>query len=159
MPGRRPKREVETSIDLLSTIQQRAENEGKPETAIEDLPLNTLGDYLHYNERARAINKKLKVARHKIKQCPVELHPKQRVIITRNNGQKNPIPVFLSDERIEYKESLIPGKTYDLPLCVIDHLAERGVDNFGWVENADGSTETKKVSSDPRFSIRTIYLE
>lgn len=136
----------------------------KEEVSIEDMPLNTLADYVRYNRRARELNKKLKMCRYKIKQCPVELHPHERVIFTRNDQPTNPLPVYLSNELIHYdrtklKDQLIPGKEYDLPRCVIDHLAKRGTSVWKWVDKPDGSRETIKAGMVPRFSLRTVYKD
>ena len=133
--------------------------QAQEEVAIEDMPLNSIRDYRLYNERARAMNKKLKVLRHLIKQCPVELHPKQRIVFGRNDQPSNPLPVFLSNHLIHFDETLIPGKTYDLPECIINHLAEKGTPVWKWIDNPDGSKETVISHKEPRFQLRTIYSE
>ena len=127
--------------------------------SIEDMPLETFRDYRLYNEEARKMNKKLKVCRYPIKQCPVELHPKQRIHFGRNDQPSNPLPVFLSNHLIHYDETLIPGKTYDLPECIINHLASKGTPVWKWVDNPDGSKETRVSHKEPRFQIRTVYQE
>jgi len=127
--------------------------------AIEDMPLETLRDYRLYNEEARKLNKKLRLCRHPIKQCPVELHPHQRVRFHRNDQPQNPLPVFLSDEKIHFEKTLVPGKDYDLPEYIVDYLSKKGDPIWGWVENPDGSRETKVVSYKPRFSLTNIYRE
>lgn len=127
--------------------------------AIEDMPLNSIRDYRLYNEEARRINKKLKVLRYPIKQCPVELHPKQRVVFGRNDQPSNPLPVYLSNHLIHFDEKLIPGKAYDLPECVINHLAEKGNPVWKWFTLPDGSRETRISHKDPRFSLRTVYKD
>jgi len=136
----------------------------KEEVSIEDMPLNTLADYVRYNRKARELNKKLKMCRYKIKQCPVELHPHERVIFTRNDQPTNPLPVYLSNELIHFdrtkpKDQLIPGREYDLPRCVIDHLARRGTAVWKWFDNPDGSRETRKAGTVPRFALRTVYKD
>jgi len=137
----------------------------KPESVeIENMPLTNLGEYMRYNRRARELNKKLKILRYPIKQCPVELHPHERVMFGRNDQPTNPLPVFLSNEMIHFDrtkpaEQLRPGKIYDLPRCVIQHLSERGTPVWKWYDNADGSKETRKESVTPRFSLRTIYAD
>lgn len=129
------------------------------EVDIEDMPLNTLRDYRLYNERARILNKKLKILRYPIKQCPVDLHPKQRIVFGRNDQPSNPLPVFVSNHLIHFDETLIPGKTYDLPECIINHLAEKGTPVWKWFDNPDGSKETRISHKEPRFQIRTVYAE
>ena len=141
--------------DTMESSLRQAESE----VAIEDMPLNSIRDYRLYNEKARAMNKKLKVLRYVIKQCPVELHPKQRIIFGRNDQPSNPLPVFLSNHLIHFDETLIPGKTYDLPECIINHLAEKGTPVWKWYDNPDGSKETRISHKEPRFQIRTIYAE
>lgn len=134
------------------------------EVDIEDMPLNTLGDYMRYNRKARELNKKLKVLRYPIKQCPTELHPHERVVFTRNDQPTNPLPVFLSNDMIHYdrtkkKDQLIPGQAYDLPRCVIQHLASKGTPRWKWYDNPDGSRETRKEGLTPRFALRTVYSD
>lgn len=158
MPAGRPKKieKEEADMNLLSQVKQ-SNAEEKKELAMEDMPLNSLADYLNYNKRAREINKRLRVLRHPIKQCPIELHPKQRVAFNRKDQPRNPLPVLLSNEMIEYKETLVPGKIYDLPLCVIDYLSQKGTAVWEWFDNPDGSRETRKAGMDPRFALRTVY--
>jgi len=127
--------------------------------SIEDMPLNTIRDYRLYNEEARKINKKLRVLKYPIKQCPVELHPKQRIIFGRNDQPANPLPVFLSNHLIHFEQTLIPGKQYDLPECIVHYLAEKGTPIYKVVEDKAGKKETVLSHMEPRFSIRTVYKE
>ena len=131
----------------------------KEEVDIEDMPLNSLGDYMRYNTRARAANKKLKLNRYPIKPCPVELHPTDRIVFGRNDQPSNPLPVLLSNDMIHFQMTLKPGQTYDLPRCVIDHLATRGTPVWKWFNNPDGTKETRVDHKSPRFALRTIYNE
>jgi len=131
---------------------------------IEQMPLDTMADYMRYNRKAREINKRLRVLRYPIKQCPIELHPHERVVFTRNDQPTNPLPVYLSNDMIHFdrtalRDQLIPGQAYDLPRCVIQHLSERNVPVWQWFENPDGSKETRKASVTPRFSLRTVYAD
>lgn len=131
---------------------------------IEQMPLNTLADYMRYNRKARELNQKLKVLRYPIKQCPVELHPHERVVFTRNDQPSNPLPVYLSNEMIHYdrtklKDQLRPGQTYDLPRCIIQHLSEKATPIWKWYDNPDGSKETRKAGATPRFALRTVYAD
>lgn len=146
----------ETNSSLLDVVKEENKAE-EIELAIEDMPLDSLGDYVRYNARARAANKKLKIRRYPIHQCPEELHPKQRIVFGRVDQPSNPLQVYLSNELIDFKQKLIPGQTYDLPLCVIDYLAQKGTPVWDWVVKPDGSKETYKVSTNPRFTIRNIY--
>ena len=123
------------------------------------MPLNSLTDYIRYNREARRLNKELKICRYPIKPCPVELHPKETIVFNRKDQPTNPLPVFLSNDMIDFKMTLIPGKTYELPRCVISYLAKKGTPNWQWFDNADGSRETRVASMDPRFALRTIYEE
>lgn len=142
---------VETPIDhTLAAVQKMP---------IEDMPLDTLRDYRLYNEAARAENKKLRICRHPIKQCPVELHPKQRIKFTRMDQPSNPLPVFVSDDKIHFEETLIPGKEYDLPEYIIHYLQEKGNPVWKWFSLADGSRETRMSHREPRFNLRPIYKE
>lgn len=127
------------------------------EVDINDMPLTTLGEYLRYNAKARELNKKLRIARYPIKQCPIELHPKERVQFSRNDGNNNKLPVYISNEMIEFKMDLEIGKTYDLPRCVVEHIAGKGTPEWKWFTNPDGSKETRISHYNPRFSLRTIY--
>jgi hypothetical protein len=130
----------------------------KPEApvAIEDMPLETLADYMRYNEAARKMNKKLRLNRYPIKQCPVELHPTDRIEFGRNDQPNNALSVYLSNDMIEFKMKLYPGKTYDLPRCVVDHIASKGLPVWKWFDNPDGSKETRIASKTPRFAMRTV---
>lgn len=123
------------------------------------MPLTTFREYQEYNTAARKANKKYKYCRYEIKPCPEELHPKQRVIFNRNDQPSNPLPVYLRNHLIEYKNTLIPGKEYDLPHCVINHLSEKGVPVWKWFDNPDGSRETRIESYKPRFSLRTVFKD
>ena len=145
------KEEVKEIMD--STIQ-----EAKTEKlAIEDMPLTSLRDYRLYNEEARKINNRLKVLRYPIKQCPIELHPKQRVVFQRIDQPENALPVYLSNHLIHYDETLLPGKEYDLPECIVHYLAEKGCPVWKWFDKPDGSRETHVSHKKPRFSLRNTY--
>lgn len=146
---------VEDQQVLTQALKEAEENK----LPIEEMPLNSIRDYRLYNEEARKLNKKLKLCRYLIKQCPVELHPKQRIVFQRMDQPTNPLPVFLSNHLIHFDELLIPGKTYDLPECIVHYLAEKGNPVWNWVNLADGSKETQVVSKTPRFSLRTVYQE
>lgn len=128
-----------------------------PKDELAEMPLNCLEDYLAYNKKARALNKKLGMCRYPIKQCPIELHPKQKIIFNRNDQPTNPQLVYLYNEMIDFKETLIPGKEYELPKCVVEYLAEKGVPVWKWFENADGSRETRRSHKNPRFALRSVY--
>ena len=142
--------------EVMTSAIQQAESEKLP---IEDMPLNTIRDYRLYNEEARRLNKKHKLCRYKIKQCPVELHPKMRVVFRRNDQPTNPLPVFVSNELIHYDETLLPGKTYDLPECVVHYLSEKGNPVWQWVDLPNGERETRVVNKTPRFSLTSVYSE
>ena len=139
--------------DIMSKTLQSAE---VPKVDIEDMPLNTIRDYRLYNEEARRLNKKLRICRYPIKQCPVELHPKQRIRFGENNKSMNPVPVLLSNHLIHFEETLQPGKEYDLPECVVDYLSKKGQTQWVWVTLKDGSRETREAEKIPRFSITTV---
>ena len=141
----------------MDEIMKEAPKEEK--VAIEDMPLETLTDYIRYNREARALNKKLKICRYPAKQCPIELHPKETIVFNRKDQPTNPLPVYLSNDIIEFKQTLIPGKTYELPRCVVSYLASKGTSNWAWFNNPDGSRETRRASMDPRFALRTIYKD
>lgn len=145
---------VEDSV--LDETLSKAQSEKLP---IEEMPLENIRDYRLYNEEARKLNKKLKVCRYPIKQCPVELHPKQRIKFGNNDKSMNPVPVFKSDHLIHFDEKLYPGKVYDLPECIVHYLSEKGYPVWNWVNLPDGSKETRMVGKQPRFSLTTIYQE
>lgn len=142
--------------EVLDLAISETEKEKLP---IEDMPLETLRDYRLYNEEARKLNKKLKICRYPIKQCPVELHPKIRVKFNNNDKSLHPVKVFLSNHLIHFDQSLYPGKTYELPECVVSYLSEKGYPVWGWVDKSDGSKETKMVGKQPRFSLTTVFTE
>ena len=62
-------------------------------------------------------------------------------------------------DRTAPRDRLMPGKTYDLPRCIIDHLAKKGTPLWKWFDNPDGSKETRKAGVTPRFALRTVYVE
>lgn len=154
----RPRKEVQEieGTDVLAATLKQVEAQKLP---IEDMPLNSIRDYRLYNEEARRLNKKLKILRYPIKQCPVELHPTQRVIFRRNDQPFNPLPVFVSNHLIHFDKTLIPNQTYDLPECIVHYLSEKGVPEWKWFDNADGSRETRMSGQDPRFSLTPVYRE
>lgn len=157
MPRARVKHDfVAQPVDNFQKALTVAEETKLP---IEEMPLTSIREYRLYNEEARRQNKKLRVCRYLIKQCPVDLHPKQRIIFGRNDQPSNPLPVFLSNHLIHFDEVLIPGKSYDLPECIINHLAEKGNPVWAWFDNPDGSRETRVSHKEPRFQLRTIYQE
>lgn len=152
MPKTAPKKE-ET---LLDKVKEETSKEIKA-LAIEDMPLESLADYMRYNERARAANKKLRICRYPAKPCPVELHPKQRIVFGRNDQPSNPLPVFKSDHMIHFDQKLVPGQTYDLPHYIIDYLAQKGTPVYERFTTKEGAEDTREVSKAPRFAIRTVY--
>lgn len=126
---------------------------------IDDMPLENIDDYRAYNKRARELNKKAKKCIYPVKQCPLELHPKERVVFGRVDQPDNALPVYISNEMIEYKETLYPGKTYDLPRMVVEYLSKKGTPVWKWFDNPDGSKETRVSHMKPRFTLRTIYQD
>lgn len=126
---------------------------------IEDMPLTTYDEYKEYNAAARKENKRLKLCRYPCKPCPIELHPKERVVFGRVDQPLNSVQVYLSNHLIDYKETLYPGKSYDLPRVIINHLAEKGVPVWKWYDSSDGSKETRISHKEPRFTLRTVYQE
>lgn len=126
---------------------------------IEDMPLNSLRDYRLYNDEARKLNKKHKKCIYPIKQCPVELHPKQRVKFGNNDQSLHPVPVYVSNHLIHFYQKLTPGKVYDLPECIVHYLSEKGYPVWDWVNLPDGSKETRQTGKRPRFSLTTVYQD
>jgi len=153
------KEKVTKNENKMDEALLKAKAEENQYENIEDMPLNCLDDYIKYNERARALNKKLKVARYQIKPCPVELHPTERIVFGRNDQKENALPVYLSDSMIDFKMTLYPGKTYELPRYIIEYLSKKGTPIWKWYENPDGSKETRISHFNPRFAIRTIYKD
>jgi len=148
-------KKLEQPENIIEDVMTKTPVEEK--LAINDMPLNSLGDYIRYNTEARKLNKKLRVCRYPIKPCPIELHPTEKIIFGRNDQPSNPLPVFLSNHLIDFKMTLEPGKTYDLPRCVIEYISSKGTSRWKWFEKADGSKETRVSFKEPRFSLRTIY--
>ena len=142
-----------------NTIDDVINSSSAEKLPIEEMPLETLRDYRLYNEEARKINKKLRLNRYPIKQCPVELHPMQRIKFANNDKSMNPVPIFVSNHLIHYDEKFYPGRTYDVPECIIRYLAEKGYPVWDWVTLADGSRETQMTGKAPRFSITSVYQE
>lgn len=72
------------------------------------------------------------------------------------------IAIKLSNADIDYNKKILPNVPYDLPIIVVDHLANRGTDNYDWEENNQREAhevtkrETKVVSKNPRFAIRSV---
>jgi len=141
------------------SVMDEALKTAEEQVNIDDMPLESLRDYRKYNEAARKLNKKFRECRYPIKQCPVELHPKQKVVVHNNQQPNNPVKCFLSNELIHFDEMLYPGKEYELPECVIHHLGNLGNPVWKWKTLADGSKETFYDHKTPRFSIRTVFSE
>lgn len=158
-PKKVPLKNIEDVSPIESTLKQAQTKQIQQEVDIEDMPLETIRDYRLYNERARAANKRLKICRYPIKPCPVELHPKQRVTFRRNDQPENALNVFVSNHLIHYDETIYPGKTYDLPECIVSYLADKGLPIWKWFDNPDGSKETRISDKTPRFSLTTVYAE
>jgi len=139
-------------------MTQTLQSEETSSDPIHTMPLETLEDYMAYNKEARGLNKKLRLCRYPIKQCPIELHPKERVILGRVDGQSNlnPVPVLLDNEQIHFNETLDCGKEYDLPHCVIDHLESKGYPIWDWITKADGERETRQIGKNPRFTVKRV---
>ncbi len=147
--------ELEDNNVMASTLKQ-----AEPEKlAIEDMPLECLRDYRLYNEEARKLNKKLRILRYPIKQCPVELHPTQRIKFGNNDKSMNPVPVYKSDHMIHYDQMLTPGQVYDIPEYIVHYLSEKGYPVWEWVTLKDGSKETRMTGKQNRFSLTTVYQE
>lgn len=151
------KKEKSKDIQENSSMDEIIKSAPIDTNDINSMPLNTLQDYIKYNMEARKLNKKLGIRRYPIKPCPEELHPKEKVVFNRNDQPNNPLPVYLSNDMIDYKNTLYPGKTYELPRCVIEYLAKKGTPHWKWFTKADGSKETGIDSYAPRFALRTIY--
>lgn len=147
------KNPTETVMDVSIAQAEAAK------VAIEDMPLESLRDYRLYNEQARLMNKKLRICRYPIKQCPIELHPKQRVRFSNNDKSMHPVPVFVSNHLIHFDQKLTPGEIYDLPQCIVHYLSEKGYPVWNWVTLKDGSKETRQVANTPRFGLTTVYQE
>lgn len=144
-------KKLENTIDEVLAV---ATSEKLP---IDEMPLETLRDYRLYNEAARKENHKLKICRYQIKPCPVDLHPKQKVIFRSNDQPTNPQKVFLSNDKIHYDETLIPGQTYELPEIIVHHLSNCENPQWGWVDGKDGAKETFIKNKVPRFSLTPVY--
>lgn len=148
------KLETQTEPSVMDSSIKEAQDS---KVDIDAMPLETLRDYRLYNEEARKINKKLRMCRHPIKQCPVELHPKQRIKFGNNDQSMNPVPVYLSNHLIHFDQKLVPGQQYDLPECIVHYLSEKGYPVWDWINLPDGSKETRMVGKKARFSLTTVY--
>lgn len=161
-----PAKKLAAKVELeeIDKVIETAKAKPPEQVAIENMPLNSLSDYVRYNREARALNKKLRICRYPAKPCPIELHPKETIVFNRKDQPSNPLPVLLSNDIIHFdrtklKDQLVPGKTYELPRCVIAYLAKKGRPEWRWFDNPDGSRETRKTSMDPRFALRTVYKD
>lgn len=149
----RPRKNIESKEDMEALL----EKEEQKKLPIEDMPLETLRDYRLYNEEARKLNKKLRVCRYPIKQCPVDLHPTQRVKFGNNDKSTHDVLIHVSNHLIHFSKKLTPGQIYDLPQCIVSYLSEKGYPVWGWVNLRDGSKETRVLTKQPRFSLTSIY--
>ena len=149
--GRPKKIEGEKMID---TVLEEVKKEKLP---IEEMPLETMRDYRLYNEEARKLNKKLRMCRYPIKPCPVELHPKIRVKFQRMDQPSNPLPVYKSDDIIDFKETLIPGQVYDLPEYIVHYLSEKGNPVWERYTKKDGSEDTRMSHKIPKYSLQKVW--
>jgi len=155
--GRPPKEQkIQQEPTLLEKTLETAEKAVLP---IDEMPLTSLREYRLYNEAASKANKKLKLCRYPLKPAPEELHPKERIIFGRNDQPSNPLPVFLSNSLIHYDETLVPGKEYMIPQCVVSYLSQKGTPIWQWFDKPDGSRETGISHKEPRFALRTVYAE
>lgn len=150
----RHKHVAQRNEEILDTNVSKSD-----EDKMSDMPLETIRDYRIYNEEARKINKKLRKCKYPIKQCPVELHPTQRIKFGNNDKSMHPVSVLLSNHMIHFDKKLIPGNTYDLPECVVHYLSEKGYPVWGWVTLSDGSKETRRTGKANRFSLTTVWQE
>lgn len=124
-----------------------------------EMPLETYDDYVKYNAEARRLNKKFRECRYPPMQCPVELHPTQKIVFMRKDQPRNPLKVKRCTALLDYEETLIPGQTYDMPVEVVDWLAKKGTPIWDYIEKPGAKAgETKKetiqVGTDPRFALR-----
>lgn len=127
------------------------------EVPLDQMPLETYEDYKKYNAKARLENKRARKQVYPPKPCPLELHPKTRIVFNRKDQPSNPLPVFLCNDMIDFQETLIPGKTYELPNMVVKFLQERGTYIYERVDNPDGSYDTKPKQKIPRFNINADF--
>jgi hypothetical protein len=155
----RPKKSTPADNQDLSVLEKSVKQAETEKLPIEEMPLETLRDYRLYNEEARKLNKKLRLLRYPIKQCPVELHPHQRIEFSNNDKSMNPVPVYLSDHMIHYDETWIPGQQYDVPEYIVSYMASKGNPVWQWVTLKDGSRETRQTGKQKRFSITSVYTE
>ena len=162
----RPRKEVQQTavedprqmhLPLEESPMDKAINATPGPIDIDKMEFNTIGDYVKYNKEARRLNKLYRICRYPIKPCPIELHPKERIVFGRNDQPTNPLPVYKSDDMIDFKMTLEPGKTYDLPVYIVDYLSKKGTPVWKWKSNTDGSRETFVDHYAPRFAIRTVY--
>jgi hypothetical protein len=153
----RPKK-MKTEENVATAEKTHTQEKINPEhVPLHDLPLETYADYKIYNKRVRMENKKARKNIYQCKPCPIDLHPKQRIIFGRKDQPRNPLPVYLSTDMIDFKLTLVPGKTYDLPIMVLSHLNSKGSPIWERYVNDDGSEDSRISHYDPRFSIRTVF--
>lgn len=163
----RPKKEVPEGAPKSRTKREKSASIAVMDEAIEtvvkdpvsSMPLTSYREYMNYNKAAREANHRYGFCKYEVKPCPEELHPKQRVVFSRNDQPSNPLPVYVRNHQIDFKKTLVPGKTYDLPNCICEYLSKKGVPVWKWFDNPDGSRETRKANMEPRFSLRTVYQE
>ena len=154
---RRRKPQTVPGVSPIDKAISAADKKSESEISIDKMSLKSLGDYMRYNKKARELNHILRICKYPIKPCPVELHPKDWVVVNHTNQSRNDIPIMLSNDMIDFNMKIKPGKKVHLPRCVIEHIASKGKPHYAWFDNPDGSKETKVAYSDPRFAVRTIY--
>jgi len=125
--------------------------------SIDEMPLDTYQDYKEYNKKARGLNKKAKALLYPCKPCPIELHPKQKIRFARKDQPSNPLKVLLQTDMIDYNETLVPGRVYDLPNTIIKFLNDKGVPIWKWVDKANGEKETTISHYEPRFALQGVF--
>ncbi len=105
-----------------------------------------------YNAWARK-NKKL------VKVPTEDFYPKVKIRFQRFDQPQNVLKTRIRTKDIDWTGQLMPGKTYHLPIPVIQFLNGLAVPIFAEVKVQDGSdikTETRQVGEQSRFSCQQL---
>jgi len=148
-----PISESTTLVDEIVAERKRNEED------ITTWPLKTMRDYIKYNEKARELNKKLKIERYELIPCPKELHPHEKVILNWVDGRSGDIPIDRSNHMIDFHEKITPGQPVSLPRYIVNYIQGKSTAQYDRVTLPDGTEDTREVGRIPRISVRTIYEE
>ena len=129
----------------------------------ETFKIEKLEDFDVYNAEVRKFNRNCVYERNKmkIKVPDGSFHKKIKVKFQRFDQPQNVLKTIVRNKDIEWRGQLKPGKTYELPLPVVNFLNKLAVPIFAEVKVTDGGdtiTETQQVGESPRFSCQVLDI-